>query len=467
MLKRILIITGLVIAGGGILWLLVAFGGKSNPKNLPPVTLVWWRVWEEEDAVAGIAAAYQALHPNVTIEYRKFRFEEYERALLEAWAKGEGPDIFSIPNTWVARYRDYITPLPGSVTIPRIETRRRLGIKPEQVIIESETPTITVDELGDQFVDVVPKDVVATVEGKSSIWGLPLALDTLALYYNKTLLAQAGISLPAATWETFVNQMAALTRQDSDTDAIVQSGAALGTAANIPRAADILSLLMFQNGALMSQTGADGSFRATFDQPAPSQPGFVPGVQALEFYTDFANPTKTVYTWNEAQPSAEEAFADGRVAYFFGYSYQRPTIQASGGALDFDVTEVPQVNATFKRNLANYWVETVFARSAAADWAWDLIGFATRAENVAPYLNATSKPTALRALIDPQREASPAIEPFIAQTLTAESWYRGADASGAEQAFADMIEASLTGEEGYQEAVTRAVQAINQLEVSP
>ncbi|MEK7511954.1 MAG: hypothetical protein AAB575_02965, partial [Patescibacteria group bacterium] len=63
--------------------------------------LVWWRVWDNEDAVSDLIKAYKQVHPNVTIEYKKFRYDEYEKELLEALAEDRGPDIFSIHNTWM------------------------------------------------------------------------------------------------------------------------------------------------------------------------------------------------------------------------------------------------------------------------------------------------------------------------------------------------------------------------------
>src|SRR3989338_4787221 len=73
-------------------------------KASQPVELVWWRVWDPEDTVKEIVQQYQVRRPNVKITYRQLRFEEYEKELLNAWAEGRGPDIFSMHNTWVGAY---------------------------------------------------------------------------------------------------------------------------------------------------------------------------------------------------------------------------------------------------------------------------------------------------------------------------------------------------------------------------
>ena len=59
----------------------------KEPERLSkPVTLSWWRVFDSEDDVKDIITAYEKLHPNITIEYRRLRLEEYEQKLLEAMA---------------------------------------------------------------------------------------------------------------------------------------------------------------------------------------------------------------------------------------------------------------------------------------------------------------------------------------------------------------------------------------------
>jgi ABC-type glycerol-3-phosphate transport system substrate-binding protein len=59
------------------------FGCKSPSaevkKASEPITLTYWRAYDDADAFAEIFSAYEALHPNVNIEYKKFRYEEYEK----------------------------------------------------------------------------------------------------------------------------------------------------------------------------------------------------------------------------------------------------------------------------------------------------------------------------------------------------------------------------------------------------
>lgn len=82
---------------------------KATQKNLERVTLNYWRVWDGEDNFKPLIEAYNKSQPNVLINYRQLSYEEYEAALLDAWAEDRGPDIFSIQNTWVRKYETKIT----------------------------------------------------------------------------------------------------------------------------------------------------------------------------------------------------------------------------------------------------------------------------------------------------------------------------------------------------------------------
>ena len=398
-----------------------------------PVTLSWWRVFDSEDDVKDIITAYEKLHPNITIEYRRLRLEEYEQKLLEAMAEDRGPDIFSFHNTWAGKYASRLLPMPPKITLPFQSFQGTL--KKELVTELKTTLTPSFASLKDQFVDVVGEDITA------SVLGLPLALDTLALYANRGLLNQKGIPFPPKTWEEFQEQVIALTSTNAQGE-ILTAGAALGTALNIPRAFDILSVLMMQNGTEM----ANASGAVLFNKMPALLSGvkeLSPGLEALIFYTNFAKPFKEVYTWDDNMPNALEAFTSGKTAFFFGYAYHRPSILAAAPKMNFIIAPLPQLSSQGEKiNYANYWLEGVSQKTLFkekyAEWAWDFILFATGEKNVVSYLNKVKKPAALRGLL-PLQESDPDLKVFSSQAFTAKSWYRGKNPLAAEQAFLQTI----------------------------
>ncbi len=192
---------------------------------------------------------------------------------------------------------------------------------------------------------------------------------------------------------------------------------------------------MIQNGTQMTDDHGRVSFHLIPDG-TPSE--VFPGVDAVEFYTDFSDPTKKSYSWNASMPTSFEAFTTGKTAFFFGYSYHLPLIRTSAPKLNFAISIMPQIADGKTANFANYWIETVSKDSKSSDWAWDFLAFATSQEYVSSYLTNANKPTALRNLINTQLENED-LSAFATQVLTAESWYHGMDASATNEALEDFI----------------------------
>lgn len=422
--------------------------------SMQPVSLSYWGVFNNTSDFTEIFADYKALHPNITINYSKFRAEEYNQKLLEAFAEDRGPDLFSIHNTWIGEYKNNLESMPASVKISFQETKG--SIKQEIITTIKTIPSISLMQIKNDFVEAVYDDCVR--DGK--IYCLPLNIDNLALYYNRDLLNANGIPFPPKTWSEFQEDVQKITKYDKD-GYILQSAAPLGTSANISRFSDILSLLMLQNGAIMS----DGA-KVTFNMPiGNAQTGYIPAISALQFYKAFANPSKEVYTWNNQMPNSLEAFAQGRTAFFFGYSYHKPIIQARAPKLNFDIAEIPQISAgNAAINVANYWVEVVPKKSRQKDIAWNFIQFAAAdAKENEKYLSRTKRPTALRALVNSQLDDMD-INIFAKQVLTAKSWYKGKNSGAMEEIFAEMIDfiGNSNDEKIYQQALNEAAKKVQQ-----
>jgi len=423
--------------------------GAIEQESLPPITLNYWRVFDEPGDFTDISAKFKQRHPNVTVVVKKLRFEEYEDEVVRALASGEGPDIVSVQASWLRQYQNLLTGMPESVTLPTA------FIDGKNIQIKLSTERMpSARDVKNRFVDVVSDDVV--IDG--TIYGLPLSIDTLVLFYNRTLFNQANIPTPPRTWNDFKEEVKLLTIQDRNGE-IVQSGAAFGGSGNINRAPDILSLLMIQNGTTMTN---DKNTEVMFNQAAGrTRDAPVPGQDALRFYTDFASPAKEVYTWNESMPESLNAFASNRTAMFLGYSYHLPLIRSLAPGMDLGVSPAPQISETGAQvNFANYWVEGVTKQSGHQDEAWAFVNFMTEQERVTSFLENARKPTALRALIANQREDAE-LAPFANQLLTATSWYRGKNAGAMESALRAMIRRVTSGELTAEQAVEEAVKQIN------
>lgn len=430
MLKKIISLSLLAvfILGSG-------FGCKTVDKKtqaaMQPITLTYWRVFDDSDAFQEIIDKYKVIHPNITINYRKLRYEEYEAELLNALAEDRGPDILSIHNTWLRKYQNKLIPMPANITMAYPVEQGT--IQKEIVPVLKTVKSLSLSDLKNSFIDAVYNDVVLD---DNQIYGLPLSVDTLVLYYNRDLLNNAGITQAPKYWnKEFQQNIKKLTKQDP-VQGIVQSGIALGGSTNINRFSDILSVLMMQNGATMMD-GKQVLFNAI---PAAAQDTkYNPGLEALRFYIDFSNPGKEVYSWNDGLSNSLEMFISGKLAMMFSYSYDLATIKAQAPKLNFSISRLPQIEGSpVEVNFANYWVESVSKKSKYPNESWDFIQFAAREEQVKSYLNKTKKPTALRSLIPTQLEDNE-LGVFASELLTSKSWYHGKDAIAAETAIGEMI----------------------------
>jgi len=448
---------------------------------MQPVTLNVWGVWDSSDDFEAFIKSYQATYPYVTIQYRRFRYDEYEKALIEAFATDRGPDIFAVHNSWMGKYHSQglISPLPEKITMARAMVT---GTFKKEVIQQKETKTsLTVPELKKKFIDVVYHDAVAKDVSADDpekmvekIYGLPLSVDTLAMFYNKDLFNNAGITSPPAYWDNdFQQYTKKLTKQDNKAQ-IIQSGVALGGSESIERSTDILSALMMQSGAEMMS----GGFARFNETPPGAKRTFAPGTEALRFYTDFANPAKEVYCWNEQMPNSLDLFAQGKLAMLFGYSYMLPTIRANGPKINFAISNFPQIKDNPTINYANYWLYTVSKKiltnpdnlqksSAYATQkqaiAWNFIQSISEESQVKGYLEKTKRPTALRSLVDLQKE-NEEISVFADQLLTAESWYEGKDPNAMETFMKEMIDNVVSGKTSLDDAINKAARKISQIE---
>ncbi|MEI8360579.1 MAG: extracellular solute-binding protein [bacterium] len=431
---------------------------------MKPVIINYWRVWDDEDAFDAIIKRYNLVHPNIKIQYRKFRYEEYEKELLNAMAEDRGPDIFSIPASWIGRYKTKIAPMPESTTLAYPEVVGTL--KKETITTVKTNKSLSLKDLKNNFVDVVYSDVVVkekdltTKQLKEKVYGLPMSVDTLALYYNKDLFNNAGISVMPEYWnKTFQQYVQKLSKQNTQGD-IIQSGMAFGSSNNIERVADILSVLMMQNGAIMT---SDTGNEIKFNQKMPGEDNdYYPGVEAIRFFVDFSNPAKEVYSWNDKLDNSMKLFAGNKLAMMLGYAYQLPTIKAEAPKLNFGIAKLPQIeNAAQNTNYANYWVETVSKKSTFQNEAWDFVQYITKAEQAKEYLKKTKKPTALKALVAEQLDDME-VGVFASQVLTAKSWYHGKDAQAVDQILAEMITQAKADPDKLPMAVTQAAQKVQQ-----
>lgn len=402
---------------------IVVIIGFIGTEKCKPASLEMWGLYDEPEIFAEFIESYADQSKcSVTITYKKKSVDTYEQELINAFASDQGPDIWMINNNWVAKHKDKIQEYP------------------------QETLEFTYADFQNTFVDVAINDL--TADGK--IYALPIYVDTLALFYNKNYFNSAGIVYPPETWDDLVADLNKLTVKNQ-WSGIDRAGISLGTAENINRASDILSLIMLQNGTEM--VSSDKKTATINNSMTINGEAYYPGKDALRFYTDFSSPTKINYTWNRQMPYSIDAFADGKSAMMLNYAYQIRALHNKNPYLNYGIAKAPQIkNRNFDVNYANYWAYTISKKSKAADEAWKFVSYLASKTINQRYLQKTDRPIARKDLKDWQTAESLQLAIFAEQSLTARSWYQ-IDPAPIEKIFSDAVESVVLGSATPEKAI--------------
>lgn len=374
------------------------------------VTLTFYGLYDNEAIYAPLIESYQSANPHVSILYKKFIDpEDYLDLIVNELAEGEGPDIFMMHNTWFPKHYKKLTPAPSEI--------------------------VSTDVFRSLFVDIASDElIIPDSSNLEQIWGLPLYIDTLALYYNDDHIEEAlpAQGTPSTTWAGIKEDVVQLNREDQSFERFERTGIALGRSDNILRAFDTLMLMFLQSKVKFYSEDLKEVLFAN-DPNA---------LAALELYTSFALPSQKNYSWNKVLADAESAekelttFAKGKVSMIMGFSFTYENLVNEINALaaegedtidinSIKVQEAPQVydpetSAETREAYASYYVPVVTRTSQASDEAWEFLAYLVQEDNLRYYNETTHRPSARRSLIQEQM-ADPIYGVFAAQVGYAQS----------------------------------------------
>ncbi|MBI3020366.1 MAG: extracellular solute-binding protein [Parcubacteria group bacterium] len=426
--------TGLLIVFSFfIVFAVLVFSGilpffNATPDGVGGEVVLWGTL-----PAAGIAAPLEELNRAnedvFSVRYVEKKAATFDTELVEALASGTGPDMILLPHELIVRHENKVFPIPYA--------------------------SFSARAFRDSFVE--EGELYLRDDG---IVALPFSVDPLVMYWNRDIFSDAGRTAPPAEWSEFLTLAPSITKKDAVLN-IRQSVIAFGDFLNVRNAKDILSMLILQAGNPIVEK--EGSARRV---TLRENRGFAtpPSESALRFYTEFANPSKPIYSWNRSLPDSRDMFAAGDLAVYFGYAGERGALAIQSPRLNFDVAMAPQTkDAARKATFGKMLGVAVLKNSRNAQTAF----YAAFALTGKPFLDSFGKTSGLPPvrrdlLAQKPRNADAFTSVFYDSALISRAWL---DPQPAETSriFDAAVRNVLSGRSTVGSAVSEMHEAIVQL----
>lgn len=382
---------------------------KSKNSNLITGNVVIWGTLEKitmDNIFYSIIAANKGLQ----INYLKKDEATIDQELIEALALDNGPDLIFLKNDSILKNKNKIYPIPF-VSFPEKNFRDSFV------------------QAGEVYLD------------ETGILALPLTIDPMVMYYNRSIFDEAGISKAPNTWEEISDLALKLSVKDGANN-IKKSAVALGTFDNINYAKDILTTLLFQSNNQIVEKGSRGT-NSTLTSYDGGKKMITQSV--LEFYSQFADPVKSVYSWNRGLVNSLDSFINEDLVIYFGYASDLFKINAKNPNLNFDVVAMPQFKETNRKVIyGKINAIALLKNSQNLNSAFAVANALVSDEINAQIASSLSLPPVKRSLLV-QKPATPYYASvFYDSALIARSWL---DPAGVETKliFKDLVDGTLRG----------------------
>jgi ABC-type glycerol-3-phosphate transport system substrate-binding protein len=409
---------------------LIAFSTyKSSNSGTTQTAITIWGTVDQTTFDNFISKYKQDQSVDFNLTYVQYPIDTIDSQLVEAIATGKGPDAILIPQELEKRYLDKVYFIP-----------------------ETSLPLRTFQ---DTYIDEA--NLYAQPDG---IFAVPFFVDPLVMYWNKDTFSSAAIATPPKSWSDFPLLASKLSKSDSSAN-ITQSAVALGEYTNVDNAKALLSTLIMQAGSPIVSSDATGVLASALYSQTSGQVE-IPAISALNFFTDYSNPQKSIYSWNKSLPDSKSFFLSGNLATYFGFASEAADIAEKNPNLNFDVALMPQtVDTTAKITFGELYGFAVLKSSPNVVPAFNMISTLTSGSAVADFLQFDNVAPARRDLImagntDPQKTV------FYDSALIARGWI-DPDAAQTDQIFQTMVEDVSTGRLDADTSVQKASTELDNL----
>ncbi len=363
----------------------------------------------------------------IKVNYVEKNKDSFDSEFIEALASGNGPDLFMLPSEKIFTHRNKIFAIPYNVFTER--------------------------QFRDSFIEGA--EIYMAPEG---ILAFPVYADPLVMYWNRSIFTEVLETEPPKYWDEFYRLASLISKKDGALN-IQRSAVSMGEFSNITNAKEIVLNLAMQAGTPVTVWSSEkpaSVFSYNFDKP------IVPAEAALNFYTEFSNPSKTSYSWNRSLPSSIDYFISGDLSIYFGFASEIGSIQFKNPNLNFDVAKMPSSREGGSDvSYARYYGFAITKASQNANSAFSVASVLSSKEGAKAISEAIKLPSLRRDLLKEKQNDS-YLSVFYESVIKSKSWLDPSPALS-NSIFKNMIESITSGRERVSGAVNKANQELNAL----
>lgn len=393
-----------------------AYRGSSQDR----VTVVVWGTMPQFSFAQVLQQTPLYQSKQYDVQYVEKSEADFDSDFIEALASGGGPDLFMINSEKLWKHYNKIFPVPFNVF-----TERQF----KDIFIEG----------GEIFMS--PKGVLA----------MPVLVDPLVMYWNRSIFTDANLTEPPKYWDQFYSLANTISKKDGALN-ILKSAVAFGEFGNISHAKEILVNLAMQAGSPVTQWNKEGvqiAWSGLFGKPIP------PAEAAVNFFTEFGNPSKSSYSWNRSLPNSTNYFLGGDLALYFGFASEARNLQLRNPNLNFDVAEMPvSREGGLRVSFANYTGFAITKASPNKNAALAVALNFSGKEGVKAFSEISKQPPARRDLLG-VKPTTAHESVFYASAIKSKTWL-DPDPDLSNGVFRAMIDAITSGRSRTNEAIERA-----------
>lgn len=389
--------------------------------------VVVWGTIPNEAFDTALKSSSLAKDKTVNVTYVKKNATDFDKDFVEALSEGRGPDVVILKEDSLYKNRNRLLVIPYK--------------------------NYTVRDFKDRFIE--GGEIFLAKDG---VLALPFLVDPMVMYWNRDMFSNALISQTPLYWDEMYDLSKKMTKKDNSGN-IMQSSLAFGEWRNINNAKELISLLFMQAGTPIVSYN-DGTYSSVMEKNF----GYpvAPGLSALNFYTQFSNPTASSYSWNRSLPTSLNFFLSGNLAMYFGFASEIFSIQQKNPNLNFDVAPVPQIREGKKKlDYGHIYGLAIVKQSKSIAGAFTTIVALTDSAPIKAIESITNLPPVRRDLLA-SKPTDAYRDVFYSSALISHSWI-DPDNSASNTVFRDMIESVTSGRARTNESLGTASQSLNDL----